>query len=50
MESLELLMRGFSIALQPTNLLFALLGSIIGTLVGVLPGIGPVAGTAILFR
>ena len=48
MESLELLMRGFSIALQPTNLQFALLGSIIGTLVGILPGIGPVAGTAIL--
>jgi putative tricarboxylic transport membrane protein len=47
-ESLELLMRGFSIALQPVNLQFALLGSILGTLVGILPGIGPVAGTAVL--
>jgi putative tricarboxylic transport membrane protein len=39
---------GFSVALTPTNLMYATLGSIIGTLIGVLPGIGPVSGIAIL--
>lgn len=48
MESLHLLIGGFATALQPTNLLFALVGCVLGTLVGILPGIGPVAGTAIL--
>ncbi|NVO12623.1 MAG: tripartite tricarboxylate transporter permease [Rhodoplanes sp.] len=48
MESLELLMGGFATALQPGNLLFALIGCTLGTLIGVLPGIGPAAGTAIL--
>ncbi|MDP1990511.1 MAG: tripartite tricarboxylate transporter permease [Syntrophales bacterium] len=48
MESLQLLMNGFAIALQPMNLLFALIGCVLGTLIGVLPGIGPSAGTAIL--
>jgi putative tricarboxylic transport membrane protein len=41
-------MHGFSIALQPTNLVFALIGCILGTAIGVLPGIGPGAGTAML--
>jgi hypothetical protein len=35
-------------ALQPTNLLFALIGCILGTVIGVLPGIGPLGGTAML--
>ena len=48
MESLQLLMGGFATALQPMNLLFALIGCVLGTLIGVLPGIGPAAGTAIL--
>lgn len=48
METLQLLLNGFAIALQPMNLLFALAGCLIGTLVGVLPGIGPSAATAIL--
>jgi len=39
---------GFSVALTPTNLMWATVGSIIGTLIGVLPGIGPVSGIAIL--
>ena len=41
-------MYGFSIALQPENLLFCFIGSVLGTLVGVLPGIGPVGAIAIL--
>ncbi len=46
--TLTSLLGGFAIALQPANLLFALIGSVIGTAVGVLPGIGPIAGIAIL--
>ena len=39
---------GFSVALQPQNLLYSMLGVTLGTLVGVLPGIGPLAAIAIL--
>jgi putative tricarboxylic transport membrane protein len=39
---------GFSVVLQPTNLLFCLVGVVIGMLVGVLPGLGPAATIAIL--
>jgi putative tricarboxylic transport membrane protein len=38
---LEALMNGFAVALQPMNLLWALLGCSLGTAIGVLPGIGP---------
>jgi putative tricarboxylic transport membrane protein len=48
METLQSLQYGFSIALQPENLFFCLMGSLLGTLVGVLPGIGPVGAIAIL--
>lgn len=48
METFQLLMNGFSTVLQPSYLLYALLGCIWGTLLGVLPGIGPAAGTAML--
>ena len=39
---------GFSVVLEPTNLLYCLLGVVIGMLVGVLPGLGPAATIAIL--
>jgi putative tricarboxylic transport membrane protein len=39
---------GFSVVLQPTNLLYCLIGVVIGMLVGVLPGLGPAATIAIL--
>ncbi len=42
------LLSGFSVALTPTNLLFAFLGALIGTAVGVLPGLGPAATIALL--
>jgi putative tricarboxylic transport membrane protein len=42
------LLLGFSIALTPTNLLFAFFGVLLGTLIGALPGIGPSAGVAVL--
>ena len=48
MEAFGALMTGFSEALTPQNLMFALIGSILGTLVGVLPGVGPTSGIAIL--
>lgn len=48
MESFQLLMGGFGIALQPTNLMFAVMGCLLGTMIGVLPGLGPSAGTAVL--
>ena len=48
METMQLLLNGFAIALQPTYLLFAFLGCLIGTVVGVLPGVGPLTGTAVL--
>src|SRR5512138_964019 len=48
MESFGFLMQGFGTALQPTNLIFAIIGCLLGTLIGVLPGIGPGAGTAML--
>ena len=46
--SWDFLMQGFSIALSPINLLWALVGCLVGTLIGVLPGIGPTSGIAIL--
>jgi putative tricarboxylic transport membrane protein len=39
---------GFSIALQPLNLLACFFGVFIGTLVGVLPGIGPAGAMSLL--
>jgi putative tricarboxylic transport membrane protein len=39
---------GFGVVLEPTNLLYCLLGVVIGMLIGVLPGLGPAATIAIL--
>lgn len=48
MGSLDQLAHGFSVALTPENLLWALLGVTLGTVVGVLPGIGPALTVALL--
>ena len=48
MEILHNLMLGFSVAVSPMNLLYALVGVMLGTLIGVLPGVGPVATIAML--
>src|SRR5918995_4335625 len=48
LESLTSLIYGFTIALQPQNLLYCFIGVTMGTLVGVLPGIGPTATIALL--
>ncbi|MGH7829933.1 MAG: tripartite tricarboxylate transporter permease, partial [Candidatus Binatia bacterium] len=48
LESLSSLAYGFTVALQPQNLLYCFIGVTMGTLVGVLPGIGPTATIALL--
>ena len=47
-ETLEGLLLGFSVALQPSILVYAFIGCIIGTLVGMMPGLGPLAGISLL--
>ena len=47
-ETLQNLALGFSVALQPSVLLYAFVGCVVGTLVGVLPGVGPLAGISLL--
>jgi putative tricarboxylic transport membrane protein len=47
-ETLQNLMLGFSVALQPQMLFYAFAGCVIGTLVGMLPGLGPLAGISLL--
>ncbi len=48
METFELLWQGLATAMQPSHLLFALIGVTLGTAVGVLPGIGPALTVALL--
>ncbi len=48
MDSLELLAEGFTVALQPANILWAFVGVLLGTVVGILPGIGPALTVALL--
>src|SRR5512134_282855 len=39
---------GFSVALQPSILVYAFVGCLVGTLVGMMPGLGPLAGISLL--
>jgi putative tricarboxylic transport membrane protein len=48
MDMLSSLALGFSVALDPVNILYCFIGVLLGTLVGVLPGIGPTATIAML--
>ncbi|MDY0272565.1 MAG: tripartite tricarboxylate transporter permease [Advenella sp.] len=48
MDTLGLLLQGFEVALTPTNLFWALVGSTLGTAIGILPGIGPALTIALL--
>ena len=48
MDTLANLGLGFSVALQPVNLLFCFIGVLVGTFIGVLPGLGPIAAIALL--
>ena len=48
METLNLLLDGFGIALTLDNFILALIGCVLGTIFGALPGLGPANGVAIL--
>jgi putative tricarboxylic transport membrane protein len=48
MDTFALLLQGLTVAIQPINLLYALIGVTLGTAVGVLPGIGPALTVALL--
>ncbi|BCW66931.1 hypothetical protein NicSoilB4_16940 [Arthrobacter sp. NicSoilB4] len=48
MDFLNPVINGFAVVLEPTNLLYCLIGVVIGMLIGVLPGLGPAATIAIL--
>jgi putative tricarboxylic transport membrane protein len=48
MDAWDCLLYGFSICLQPANLVFCFTGVVVGTLIGVLPGIGPLATISML--
>jgi TctA family transporter len=48
MDVLNNLILGFSVAVTPIHLLYALIGVMLGTMIGVLPGVGPVATIAML--
>ncbi len=47
-ETVQNLYLGFSVALQPSILVYAFVGCLIGTLVGMMPGLGPLAGISLL--
>src|SRR6188472_439250 len=48
MDTLLSLLHGFTVALEPSKLVYALIGVFLGTAVGVLPGIGPALTVALL--
>ncbi len=48
METFGLLLQGLASAMEPVNLMYALIGVTLGTAVGVLPGIGPALTVALL--
>ncbi len=48
MMTVDLLLSGFRVAMEPINLLGCFLGVLTGTMIGVLPGIGPIATMSIL--
>jgi len=47
-ETIQSILYGFQVAIEPLNLVYCFFGVLIGTLVGVLPGLGPAAAIALL--
>ncbi len=48
METLDLLLNGFAISLQPLNLAIIIAGVTVGLFIGAMPGLGSINGVAIL--
>lgn len=48
MDTITQIIQGFSVVLEPVNLMYCFIGVIFGTVVGVLPGLGPTATIALL--
>ncbi|SIN75553.1 putative tricarboxylic transport membrane protein [Acetomicrobium flavidum] len=48
METINNLLYGLSIVVQPVNIIFMSIGCILGTVLGMLPGVGPATGVALL--
>jgi putative tricarboxylic transport membrane protein len=48
MTTLNALINGFGVALQPINLMLCFIGTLLGTAIGVLPGLGPALTIALL--
>ncbi|GAB4064156.1 tripartite tricarboxylate transporter permease [Ancylobacter sonchi] len=48
MDGADLFLHGLTVALQPHNLGYIVVGCLLGTVVGILPGLGPSAGMALL--
>lgn len=48
MHTIQCLLYGFSVAVEPENLLSCFIGVLLGTLIGVLPGIGAIGAISIL--
>ncbi len=48
MDTLNHILNGFAVCLQPINLWYTFIGCFLGTIIGVLPGIGPSATIALL--
>lgn len=48
MGLMQNILEGFSVALEPQNLLFCLVGVLLGTVIGMLPGMGSASGVAVL--
>ncbi|MDP3890999.1 tripartite tricarboxylate transporter permease [Nocardioides sp.] len=48
MDTINQLLYGFGVALQPENLLFVFIGVLVGTIIGILPGLGPMSAIALM--
>jgi len=44
MDTVQYLLTGFSIAMNPATLFYCFIGVLWGTIVGILPGLGPLGG------
>lgn len=48
METLNNLIYGLTIVIQPINIIFMSVGCVLGTILGMMPGVGPATGVALL--